>query len=402
MPLSGIPKFSNRTSGWVFALIAIVGSIGFLAYVGYKPGPSFDGHWTRWLPTIGLAVFGFFAMLASLVSLRSRRWAAILALAPAAAIFLLWAWGSYHFDRPGDLFEWTPLGRWLDECWLAFPVLLVPGLYWLFTRKAEPTLARPVHFAWKITGIAIPLALVPVGSVLMSICLVGQDNYIGDLCLSRPPFTAQQYPRQAVFTARVLGSFQSPRLQRGAFKEHGALILVKKTFWGLSRSDRGLGILLISRFYDRNPFQADMYFVEADRLDGSLTRFLPIFRDHSCTRTAPLQDAEIQLRVLRDGLPSNGIRILGETVGERQKEKNSNSYYLERVPHVNVTIEGFGRDKPFSAVSDENGVYDISGLPPGGYRAGFKDESGKMHWNQYCCNPDAVRHSICECTVFVH
>lgn len=167
------PKWSNRILGWIFAIAGIVGSVFFLAYVGYKPGPSFEGHWTRWLLTVALAIFGLFALLASVISLRHRRWAAILALVPSAVIILLWAWGSSHFDHPGQVFATTPLGQWLGDCWMAFPVLLVPGVFWLFTRRAQPTLVRPVHEAWKITGLVLLLALVPVGSVLMSICLLG-------------------------------------------------------------------------------------------------------------------------------------------------------------------------------------------------------------------------------------
>ena len=185
-------------------------------------------------------------------------------------------------------------------------------------------------------------------------------------------------------------------------EEHGALVRVGKSFWGLPRWHQGLAIVLISTSNNWDPFQGrEMYFVDADRLDGSLTRFLPIFRDHRCTRTAPIEDAEIQLRVLRDGLPSNGLRILGKTIRLRQ-QSNSNSYSVEKVPRVNVTIEGWKQGERFSAVSDENGVYDLSGLPIGGYRVGTEDEPGKMHWENYCCNPDGPRHSICECTVYVH
>jgi hypothetical protein len=398
--LSGVPKWSNRILGWMFALAGVAGSVWFLAYVGYQPGPAFEGRWTRWLPTIGLAIFGVLAMLASLISLRSRRWAASLALVPCAAIFVLWAWRSNHFaQRPGELFVETAVGRWLGDCWLAFPVLLVPGLYWLFSRRAQPTLARPVRMLWKTMGIISLLALVPVASALMSICL--QEDGFRDLCRPVPPFTAQEYPLQTVFTARVLRSFLSPRPQ-GLVQENGALVYVEKAFWGLPRWNQGLAIVLRPSQDWNWPFQTGQtYFMDADRLKGSLTRFLPIFRDHLCTRTAPIEDAEIQLRVLRDGPPANGVRILGETVRVTEQE-NSKFYHSERVPGVSVTIEACGHGQRFSGISDQHGVYDVSGLPLGCYRVGTVEETSKMHWDNFCCNPDGPRHSICECPVFVH
>lgn len=397
-----VPEWSNRTFGWIFAIAGTLGSIWFLAYVGYKPGPSFEGAWTRWLPTVGSAVLGLFALFASLTSLRNRRWAAILTLVPSTAIFLLWAAETRQFDKPGQLLRMTPVGKWLEDAWLAFPVLLIPGLFWLFTRRAQPTMAKPPHTFRKIAGPVLLLASVPLASVLMSVCLVGEDNWFRDLCGYPPPFTAPKGERNSVFTGRVLRSFRSPKLGLELMEEHGALVRVEKGFWGLPRWHRTLAIVLVSTSADWDPFRAgEMYFVDADRLDGALTRFLPIFRDHRCTRTAPIKDAEIELRVLRDGLPSSGLRILGQTIRLRQ-QSNSNYYSVEKVPHVNVTIEGWRPRAQFSAISDENGVYDLSGLPLAGYRVGTADETGKMHWENYCCNPDGPRHSICECTVYVH
>lgn len=54
-------------------------------------------------------------------------------------------------------------------------------------------------------------------------------------------------------------------------------------------------------------------FVDGRRLPGSLTRFLPVY-DLNCTRSDLLQDAGIDLRVLHDGPPAQGIRLIGRTL----------------------------------------------------------------------------------------
>lgn len=398
--LTEIPKQSSKKFGWCFALAGVAGSVWFLAYVGYMPGPAFVGPWTRWLPIFGLAILGVISLVASLVSLKNRRWASALALVPCTALFALWAWGSRHFDEgPERLFVNSPLGEWLGNCLMLFPVLLLSGLFWMFTRKAQPILAGPVSTARKILGVVLLLVLVPIGSVLMSVCLLGEDNYFRDLCGPPAPFTAQREPQQVVFTSRILRSFRSPSLGMERWEEHGALVRVEKTFWGLPRWYRGPALVLTPTARDWDPFRGGpMYFMDADRLKGSLTRFLPVFRDHHCTRTAPLQDSEIQLRVLHDGLPASGLRILGETIRLRQ-EKDSDHYTVEKVPHVNVTIQGGGRS--IAAVSDEHGIYDVSGVAADYYQAGTADGTGKMQWTQFCC-PNGSRYPICECTVYVH
>lgn len=372
--MSETPRKQIDKFGWFFALTGVAGSVWFLAYVGYMPGPSFVGDWNRWLPTYGLVILGLVGMFASLISLRSRRWAATLALIPCAVISILWTLESHHPDRhPNVPLPSSFSSQSLAYGWLIFLFLLVSGLFWLFTRKALPILARPVSAARKILGVVLLLALVPIGSVLMSVCLPGPDNWFRDLCGPPPPFTAQREPQQSVFTARILRSFSSPRWMQ----EGGALVHINGVFWGVPRWHKGLAVVIMPTFNDWRPFQnGPEYLVDADRLHGSLTRFLPIYRDHRCTRTAPLQDSEIQLRVLHDGLPASGLRILGETIRLRQ-EKDSNHYTVEKVPHVNVTIQGAG--KSIAAVSDERGIYDVSGLSADYIRLGLPIKRGRCN-----------------------
>jgi len=51
----------------------------------------------------------------------------------------------------------------------------------------------------------------------------------------------------------------------------------------------------------------ETYFVGGNRHSRRLTRHLPIF-EAQCTRTGLLKYSEIDMRVMREGAPKNGVR----------------------------------------------------------------------------------------------
>jgi hypothetical protein len=102
----------------------------------------------------------------------------------------------------------------------------------------------------------------------------------------------------------------------------------------------------------------ETYFIEGHRQSSRLTRLLPIFEVH-CTRTAALKYAEVDLRVLRDGPPKNGVRITGYTY----RRTSANEW--KEVPNTQVGISGPSGET--IVTSDSKGLFDISGLPPGAY-----------------------------------
>lgn len=177
------------------------------------------------------------------------------------------------------------------------------------------------------------------------------------------PFASQSSANQAVFIARVIatGTLWPITLVpsgEGNPSRYWGLAVVQKSYWGLPWWDRKIVLLTSFRGRSIRPEGGETYFVDGWRWTRPLTRLLPIF-EVQCTRTGPLRYADIDLRAMRDGAPKNGVRILGYTA-----RRTSNSTW-ETVPGQMVGISGPSGETP--AISDEQGIYDVSGLPPGSY-----------------------------------
>ncbi len=210
-----------------------------------------------------------------------------------------------------------------------------------------------------------------------------------------------EWAQQAVFTARILGARKlwGPDESQWSpgWRRYWLLASVQKQFWGLPWWDRKLVILLMSaRASGAPPPRDEIDFVDGRRLPGSLTRFLPIYETF-CTRTGPLADSEIDLRVLRDGPPRNGIRILGRT---DRLTGNYPSYRWETAPSMKVAIRGPAGT--ITAVSDDHGIYDVSGLSPGYYEVGREPAAAVTpSWRDIECHLKIAGGDIGECKLGV-
>ena len=87
-----------------------------------------------------------------------------------------------------------------------------------------------------------------------------------------------------------------------------------------------------------------------------------------CGRTQPAQDAEVALRILHDGPPKVGVRLIGRVYQEKSKR-----------PGVKVGVSVEGSAGTTFSVTDAQGVYDLNGLPPGRYTVGMhlQDAQGR-------------------------
>ena len=133
---------------------------------------------------------------------------------------------------------------------------------------------------------------------------------------------------------------------------------MQKTYWGLPWWNHKF-VLLTFFVRGGNGFdRGEIDFVEGHRWTGKIVQLLPIF-EISCTRTGPLKYADVDLRALREGVPENSVRIMGHTV------RYGKNYDSERIPGVNVFILGPGGKT--IATSDHDGLFDVTGLPPGAY-----------------------------------
>jgi hypothetical protein len=183
--------------------------------------------------------------------------------------------------------------------------VIIPGFFWgLASRRNWPSpiprsfLARHIVLA---TGLAISvLVLWVVGAFVGSLSLPWWDP-IGD-CGSRPLLDEDGTPRNTDFTAKVL--FVGPKS------------LLGKSLWSIARveerfSSRPLPNIVILRAFFEPSDKSVSYFVEGYRSYGPLFRYLPMIEQTDCGRTQYAKDASVPLRVLRDGPPKSGVRLIG-------------------------------------------------------------------------------------------
>jgi hypothetical protein len=215
------------------------------------------------------------------------------------------------------------------------------------------------------------------------------------------PFTSQQSPNQAVFIARVVATGNLwPRnadsIGEGYPRRYWGLAFVEKTLWGLPWWDRKIVLLTFFVRGGQGFKRGETYFVEGNRQSRRLTRLLPIFEVH-CTRTAALKYAEVDLRVLKDGPPKNGVRIIGYTY------RHTSANEWKEVPGTKVGIDGPAGET--IVTSDPQGIYDVNGLPAGAYDVhGMAAETGP-HWAHPICywmgSQSLKAGDARECNVFV-
>jgi hypothetical protein len=215
------------------------------------------------------------------------------------------------------------------------------------------------------------------------------------------PFAAQQSPKQAVFIARVFATgilwprTTSPPPQ-GYPRRYWAFALVQKSYWGLPWWDHKV-VLLTSFVRGGSGFErGETYFVEGNRSSIGMRQLLPVFETH-CTRTAVLKYSNVDLRALRDGPPKNSVRIMGYT-----SQRTSTGGWKD-VPGTRVGIFGPGGETV--VVSDQQGLYDISGLLPGSYSVHGMDPKAGPYWAHDICRWDGSQAlksgDIRECGVTV-
>ena len=90
-----------------------------------------------------------------------------------------------------------------------------------------------------------------------------------------------------------------------------------------------------------------------------------------------LKDSEIDLRALREGAPTNSVRIMGYTL------RRTSTHEWTKVPGVTFGISGPTGET--TVTSDRQGFYDVSGLPPGTYFVHGTDLKARPYWAHPIC-----------------
>ena len=415
---------------WLAATLGCLIGFGACAAFGMAWAPLSDrspAWYLRFFDIAGMALLGLGFLLGSFVALRHRRSAGtiFLAVMPVAAFclaypasgFLVWRDGGGWFETPvpviaigltaifyapflAALWMWrrkkraaivftsTALVAGLIFAYSRWTVALLPrlmgwsapfllwGLFWLRTGKLGwPSLVQPRPCSPAKRILAVVTACVGILCLDVVFTLLGSSLFSGD-CRGKPPFLHPLSPTHAVFTARVLfagrsiGAMMRPSsIFRGdpAHTIHDrkagdwALGIVNERFWGMPHWTRL--VLLTNDIY----WEDETYFVDGSRYRGLLTRLLPIVEGGiNCSRTRPVQNAIVDLRLLRQPPPASGTRITGYVRGPEVftsgLARPTKPAFLAGA-QINVTGPACNR----TVSTDSAGVYELDDLMPGDY-----------------------------------
>ena len=372
-------RMDSGRSGWMtflkdatsFAVFVIGVVSGMFWMVVVADMPVFPGYFeTERSPVAGLAVIGFVVLLGSIIALWNRRRAGVLLLLAAPVPGVCFAWWQRH----GRYHE----GLFLTETLLPFALsllpLAIPGIFWLLTARAGWADTLNSNFVRKrhvqlFAGVGLFASFVLVALVWS----LYSPKYRWTECYKGlPPPSVPRFSGQAVFTARSVfvggrGKWVVP--DRGSWGSW-SLMRVQRKFWGLPRWIPGFVIV-------RGYFRVEKmdYLVDGQRSQGLLTHFLPFIDWYPCCYTEPAAYAIADLRVLREGPPKSGVRIIGTVYRDVSGGGG---------PARNVEVVITGPKGTISTTTDEQGVYDVSGLPEGHYsvKARSADRDGYGHEEQ--------------------
>lgn len=272
---------------------------------------------------------------AALIATRKPRIAAWICL--SVALILAWIalpWDNL-FSRNGAIFLAlsAPGFFWVLAAWRRWPVLLSA---WPFTRQP-----------WLRLFVGCGLGVILFATSAFGSLFMPWWRPIGD-CNGLPLLDGNGHPRFTDFTAKIL--LTGPETWRGY------------SLWALARVERRfsgepwLGSdLVILRGGFRRKDNGRRYFMEGYRSSG-FARVLPIITPTQCSHTALLDRAGVDVRILMDGPPKSGARLIGAVGGC--------SLYDPR-PGVSIRVDGPATS--FDLVTDKQGIYDAKDLPSGIY-----------------------------------
>jgi hypothetical protein len=136
-----------------------------------------------------------------------------------------------------------------------------------------------------------------------------------------------------------------------------AIARVQEHFWGLPWWCQKYVLL-----WRPAQWKGETYFYDGGRPYGLVTHFLPIVSYNPCGPTSLVSDAEIDLRVLRDGPSQSSGRIFGHIYHPVDGP-------WQGVSGIKVTI--IGPSGNIVTATDRKGLFDAPALPPGEYSVHF-------------------------------
>jgi hypothetical protein len=281
----------------------------------------------QWYEMAMVSLIAVIPLAASLSAFRKRKVSYLLYLSTAPILALV----AWLFLREGP-------GHLVTAIALISSPFVVLGFFWFLAQKHKwPHIAVwPGLSAGRRTAVfATTGFLFCVAVFLTSIHLAVSSETPGD-CGEGPPFADASHSHGAVFTARVIHVDATI----------GAVAVVQRRFWGLPWWAK---VVLL-----KGGRVGDEFFVDGRPSDGLLTRSIVPVVEMKCTGSSYLKDAAVELRLLA-GPSWQGVRIIGQAVTREQSP----------LPGAKVVITG--PTGTLAVTTDQDGIYDISGLQPGEY-----------------------------------
>lgn len=178
--------------------------------------------------------------------------------------------------------------------------------------------------------------------------------------MSGPLLIEQGAPRSTDFTAKVL--FVGPATFEGF--SLWAIARVEQRF---SREPWSIFNLVVLRNLFLPSDKFEWLFIEGHRSRG-VARFLPVIERDECGHSQPLKNAAVPLRILHDGAPPVGVRIIGRVYNVtgyasrwERRTRYSGITLVVTVPGVKTVV-----------AADSEGIFDVNGLPVGEYSVEIK------------------------------
>ena len=410
---------AKRVLSWfIVALGILLGFLG-LSISGQRwlPDPNIHPDWFRpYVQTAGIGLLGLTFLTASLVALRNRRRAGLVFLVctPIVAFCLAFPDAGFIVWEGGGLFYSPLLSTALGLGLLFFVPFLLPlfaiqnrrraiylflisaavvspvfvtsrwtasllpklaawsalfvvfGLFWLGTHKLGwPALVatRPISVRRRLASAVIGCVLVVTVDLTAMFALTAwQSGTLTHHCDYRGGLFAEPvFPGHTVFTARMIRVSHRARVS-GKWAGDWAIARVQDRFWGLPSMAPHFVFLTDGLFWE-----GETYFIDGRRAQGFLTRHLPIVEARPCGRSGPLVDTTLELRVLREEPPASGTRIVGFV----RKHELFVGGLTPPAAHTSIAgakISVTGPSGITVVTTDQEGIYEVNGLPPDNYR----------------------------------
>jgi hypothetical protein len=348
---------NRRRGGLVFVICAplVAFSVGYpdAGFLAWEKGDGiFYSPFLR--IALGLTLLFFVPFVVPLFAIRNKKRAIYLFLISAALVSPVFVRSQWTASLLPRLAGWSAL-------------LVIFGLFWLGTNKWgwSPLAAlRPTSRRSRLrTAFTTCIAVVILDIAVTFAMTAWQSSPNGPDCRGRGLFTQPVFPGHTVFTARLARVGHGVHAIGDSKKWAGdwAIGIVQEKFWGLPSAWPRFVLLTNSIFWE-----GETYLVDGRRDRGFLTRFLPIIEAGPCSRTRPVVDATVDLRILREKRTAMSSRIVG-FVQQPESFRPWPSAPIPHTPLAGARIDFTGSSGTTAVTADQDGIYEIAGLPPDDY-----------------------------------